>query len=194
MTFLRLTGFEGDKEMARVPAVEIEKLKRNVSLRRVVEAKGVTLKQSGQDNFMGKCPFHEDDTASFSLSEKKNLWHCLGACRAGGDVIEFVMRAEGVSFRHACELLREGIQLSPSVGPKHATVPKLPSPVTETGDALNEVRDHYHQQLKQSPEALAYLKSRGLDDKALINHFKLGFANRTLALRLPEANRELAGC
>jgi DNA primase len=187
---LGLTGFEGDNEMARVPAVEIEKLKRNVSLRRVVEAKGVTLKQSGQDNFMGKCPFHEDDTASFSVSEKKNLWHCLGACRAGGDVIEFVMRAEGVSFRHACELLREGIQLSPSVGPKHATVPKLPSPVTETGDALNEVRDYYHQQLKQSPEALAYLKSRGLDDKTLINHFKLGFANRTLALRLPEANRE----
>jgi DNA primase len=43
------------------------------------------------------------------VSPKKNLWHCLGACQAGGSVIDWVMRAEGVSFRHAVELLKEGV-------------------------------------------------------------------------------------
>ena len=47
----------------------------------------------------GHCP-------SLVISPQKNLWHCLGACQTGGSVIDWVMRAEGVSFRHAVELLR----------------------------------------------------------------------------------------
>ena len=99
--------------MARVSDEVLEKLKRDVSVRRLAEAKGVTLKQSGDDNLLGRCPFHEDKTPSFVVSEKKNLWHCLGACRAGGSVIDFVMRAQGVTFRHAVELLREWIASMP---------------------------------------------------------------------------------
>lgn len=179
--------------MARVSDVELERLKRTVSVRRLAEAKGVSLKKSGDDNFIGHCPFHDDKTPSFVVSERKNLWHCLGACKTGGGPIDFVMRAEGVTFRHAVELLREGVDLSGPVGPRVATVPKLPCPVdTEADDAvlLAQVRDYYHQQLKASPEALAYLESRGLKDEAVIDAFKLGFANRTLGLRLPGANRQ----
>lgn len=179
--------------MARVSDVELERLKRTVSVRRLAEAKGVSLKKSGDDNLIGHCPFHEDKTPSFVVSERKNLWHCLGACKAGGGPIDFVMKAEGVAFRHAVELLREGVDLSGPVGPRVATVPKLPCPVdTEADDAalLAQVRDYYHQQLKASPEALAYLESRGLKDEAVIDTFKLGFANRTLGLRLPETNRQ----
>jgi DNA primase catalytic core len=162
-------------------------------VRRLAEAKGVSLKKSGDDNLIGHCPFHDDKTPSFVISEKKNLWHCLGACKAGGGPIDFVMKAEGVAFRHAVELLREGVDLSGPVGPRVATVPKLPCPVdSEADDAvlLAQVRDYYHQQLKASPEALAYLESRGLKDEAVIDTFKLGFANRTLGLRLPGANRQ----
>ena len=179
--------------MARVADVVLEKLKRDVSVRRLAEAKGVELKKSGDDNLLGHCPFHEDRTPSFVVSEKKNLWHCLGACRAGGSVIDFVMRAQGVTFRHAVELLREGIDLSGPVGPRIATVPKLPSPVdTEADDAktLAQVRDFYATTLQSSPEALAYLESRGLKQPSLIEHFKLGFSNRTLGLRLPANNRD----
>ena len=118
--------------MARVSDVVLERLKRDVSVRRLAEAKGVALKQSGDDNLLGHCPFHEDKTPSFVVSEKKNLWHCLGACRAGGSVVDFVMRAEGVTFRHAVELLREGVDLSGPVGPRVASVPKLPSPLQRT--------------------------------------------------------------
>ena len=179
--------------MARVSDVVLEKLKRDVSVRRLAEAKGVALKQSGDDNLLGHCPFHEDRTPSFVVSEKKNLWHCLGACRAGGSVIDFVMRAEGVTFRHAVELLREGVDLSGPVGPRIATVPKLSSPVdAEADDAktLAQVRDFYATTLQSSPEALAYLESRGLKQASLIDHFKLGFSNRTLGLRLPANNRD----
>src|SRR6202521_21555 len=54
---------------------------------------------------------------------------------------------------------------------------------------LRQVIDYYHESLKQSPEALGYLQSRGLDHPELIARFKLGFANRTLRPRLPEKNR-----
>jgi DNA primase len=179
--------------MARVADVVLEKLKRDISVRRLAEVKGVVFKKSGDDNLLGHCPFHEDRTPSFVVSEKKNLWHCLGACRAGGSVIDFVMKAEGVTFRHAVELLREGVDLSGAVGPRVATVPKLSSPVEDGVDdatALGQVVGYYHRTLKDSPEALDYLASRGLADDAAIAHFRLGFSNRTLGLRLPHANRE----
>jgi DNA primase len=179
--------------MARVAGVVLEKLKRDVSVRRLAEAKGVAFKKSGDDNFLGHCPFHEDTTPSFVVSEKKTLWHWLGACRAGGSVIDFVMKAEGVTFRHAVELLREGVDLSGPAGPRHASVPKLPSPVEDGVDdatALGQVVGYYHRTLQDSPEALAYLASRGLRDDAAISRFRLGFSNRTLGLRLPHANRE----
>lgn len=181
--------------MARVPAEEVERLKRTVSARRLAEAKGVVFKKSGDDNLLGRCPFHDDKTPSFVVSEKKNLWHCLGACKAGGSVIDFVMRAEGVTFRHAVELLREGVDFTGPVGPRVATVPKLASPVdaaAEDAALLAQVRDYYHRTLKASSEALAYLETRGLKHEAVIDGFHLGFANRTLGLRLPDGNR-LAG-
>ena len=61
------------------------------------------------------CPFHDDREPSLVMTPAKNLWHCLGACQAGGSVIDWVMRAEGVSFRHAVELLR-GATLPPLGG------------------------------------------------------------------------------
>ncbi|KAF1684474.1 hypothetical protein B1992_15065 [Pseudoxanthomonas broegbernensis] len=86
--------------MARIPEAEVERLKAEVSLQRLVEAKGVKLARQGKD-WLGRCPFHDDKTPSLVVSPGKNLWHCLGACATGGTVIDWVMRAEGVSFRGA---------------------------------------------------------------------------------------------
>ena len=75
------------------------------------------LRTAGAD-LTGCCPFHEDRHAvAGDHRPAKNLWHCLGACQAGGSVIDWVMRAEGVSFRHAVELLRDGM---PAVEPRGA--------------------------------------------------------------------------
>ena len=181
--------------MARIPDEVIARLKQKVSVQRLAESQGVILKRHGAD-LIGLCPFHDDKEPSLVITPKQNLWHCLGVCQCGGSVIDWVMKAEGVSFRHATELLLA--DYNPSLvadsGPvKHATVRKLPTALehnAEDAKLLRQVIDYYHETLKQSPEALAYLEKRGLADSEAIGRFKLGFANRSLGYRLPAKNRK----
>jgi len=187
--------------MARIPESEIERLKLSVSLERLVESAGVVLKRHGKDR-IGRCPFHDDKTPSLVVSPKTNLWHCLGACQAGGSVIDWVMRSENVSFRRAVEVLREQAGQAPSLLERiEAPVVSAPGPAkgyprrqqaavtlmasAEDRALLDQVMGFYHVALKQSPEALAYLAQRGLTHPAVIDHFQLGFANRTLGYQLP---------
>jgi DNA primase len=191
--------------MARIPDADIQRLKDEISVLRLVESAGVELKKTGKD-WAGRCPFHADDTASLVITPSKNLWHCFG-CQIGGGVVDWVMKFKGVSFRHAVELLKDDSALAAGGvdGPfgsrtgaldgepvKHSTVRSLAAPVALDADdraVLLQVVDYYRLSLKQSPEALAYLQSRGLNHPELIDHFKLGFANRTLGLRLPDKRR-----
>jgi DNA primase catalytic core len=182
--------------MARIPDEEIERLKQEVSLQRLVEAQGIELKRHGAD-LLGLCPFHEDHEPSLVVSPKKNLWHCLGACQTGGSVIDWVMRSRGVSFRHAVELLRnEHPSLAAPtriVSKGTAAAVKLETPFEVNADdqrVLRQVVDYYHDTLKQSPEALKYLQGRGLTHPEMIGQFRIGFANRTLGYRLPDKNRK----
>ena len=187
--------------MARIPDTEVQRLKDEIAVQRLVEAAGVALKKTGKD-WAGCCPFHDDDTASLVVTPAKNLWHCFG-CQVGGGPIDWVMKLKGVSFRHAVELLKDDSALAAEslgggVGSsgepvKRATVRVLAPPVALDADdraLLVQVVDYYHQTLKQSPEALAYLQSRGLNHPELLETFKLGFANRTLGLRLPDKLRK----
>src|SRR5438105_343833 len=145
--------------MARIPDTELERLKNEVSVQRLAEARGIQLRRHGAD-LLGLCPFHEDRNPSLVISPAKNLWHCLGACQAGGSVVDWVMKAEGVSFRHAVEILRADVPLAgPLRAVKTSSVRKLPPPVSAEADeraALVQVVDYYHATLKQSPEALGY--------------------------------------
>ena len=180
--------------MARIPEEEVERLKREVSVQRLAEARGIKLTRHGA-NLLGKCPFHDDKTPSLVITPAKNLWNCLGACNAGGTCIDWVMRADGISFRHAVELLKADhlpLAAAPIQPVKHGTVRKLPPPVEREADdrvLLLQVVDYYNETLKQSPEAMKYLASRGLTSPEIIARFKLGFANRTLGYRLPAKNR-----
>ncbi|MCP4994589.1 MAG: DNA primase, partial [Gammaproteobacteria bacterium] len=181
--------------MARIPDEVIDRLKQEISLQRLAESQGVKLKRHGAD-LIGLCPFHDDKEPSLVITPKQNLWHCLGACQCGGSVIDWVIKAEGVSFRHATELLLADYNpsLVANSGPvKHATVRKLPTALehnAEDAKLLRQVIDYYHETLKQSPEALAYLEKRGLANGEAIDRFKLGFANRSLGYRLPAKNRK----
>jgi DNA primase catalytic core len=188
--------------MARIPEEEIERLKSQISLERLALAKGVKLKKHGE-NLLGLCPFHDDHEPSLVITPDKNLWHCLGACQTGGTVIDWVMRAEGVRFRHAVELLRADLPSLEAFSEKprgrqkekvakQSTTPKLPAVIEQSAAddvLLRQVADYYHETLKQSPEALAYLQKRGLNNPEMIERFRLGYANRTLAYRLPLKNR-----
>ena len=68
--------------MARIPDEEIERLKREISIERLVTGFGVELKRAGA-NLVGRCPFHEDRTPSLIVTPKTNLWACKGKCNMG---------------------------------------------------------------------------------------------------------------
>jgi DNA primase catalytic core len=181
--------------MARIPAEVVERLKAEVSVERLAEARGVRLTKHGAD-LHGRCPFHDDRTPSLVITPEKNLWHCLGACQTGGSVIDWVMKAEGVSFRHAVELLvNDSLPLaaaSSAAPAKRSTVRKLPTALAsdaEDAKLMGQVIEYYHETLLSSPEALQYLKRRGIGSEDAIKTFKLGFANRTLGYRLPASSR-----
>ena len=95
------------------------------------------------------------------------LFHCFG-CGAAGSVIDWIMKTQGVSFRHAVELLKNDIPTlaAETQLKQRSTVRKLENPLTESVDhqkLLHQVIEFYHGTLKESPEALAYLDSRGLN-------------------------------
>lgn len=173
--------------MARVPDAVIERLKREVSLERLVTSSGVELKRRGKD-LVGVCPFHDDGEASLIITPAKNLFHCMG-CGAAGSTIDWVMKTQNVSFRHAVELLRKDFMpTDTSIRKRPPAEPLMDSPLepdAEDHELATQVIDYYHQQLKQSPKALAYLEKRGLVHGEVIDTFKLGYADRTLAYLVP---------
>jgi DNA primase catalytic core len=171
----------------------LESIKSRVSLERLAEARGIVLTRHGAD-LHGRCPFHDDKTPSLVITPAKNLWHCLGACQAGGSVIDWVMKSEGVSFRHAVELLQNDYLPAAASAPpaKLSRTQKLPTTFArEAEDAklLAQVVRYYHETLLQSPEALEYLTRRGIGSTDAMERFQLGYANRTLGYRLPDKTR-----
>jgi hypothetical protein len=188
--------------MARVPPGEIERLKREVSLERLVVAKGVKLERRGKE-LIGACPFCGSEGRTLVIAPETNTWRCDGACKTSSHVLDWVRKAEGVSLRLAIELLRgdagaleaftaqrrgrqKGLVAAKSTTTKLAEIEHS----ADDDVLLRGVFDYYHETLKQSPEALAYLEKRGLRSAEMIERFRLGFANRTLAYRLPQKNRQ----
>gem|GEM_PF-2365773 len=134
----------------------------------------VTLKQAGRE-FKGRCPFHDETAASFHVNPEKGLFHCFG-CKAGGTVIDFVMRAENLEFVEALEWLASKY---------HIEVPRTPGQAQARGRKerlyqLNEAALKLFRQWLRRPEgeaARAYLERRGIGDR-LQSDFDLGFAPR----------------
>jgi DNA primase len=187
--------------MARIPETELERLKAEISVERLVETAGIQLTKSGKDR-TGKCPFHEDQEASLIVTPAKNLFHCFGCGTAGGP-IDWVMRIQGISFRHAVEQLRADLVpgTDAAAAPvKASSLRRLPPPVAFDADdqaLLQQTIAYYHDTLKGAPEAQDYLKARGIYQPEAIERFKLGFANRTLGYSLPvkqvKAGAEIRG-
>jgi DNA primase catalytic core len=177
--------------MSRIPDQLIERIKREIDLRALIESYGVKLKNKGED-LSGLCPLHDDHEPSLIVTPKKNLWNCLGACQTGGTTIDWVMKMEKISFRHAVEILKDRFSISSSGSASPNTTPatnNLFSSAADKQQLLNHVVEFYHKTLKESPDALAYLEKRKLAHPRAIEKFKIGFANRTLGYRLP--NKQL---
>lgn len=179
--------------MPRIPEAELERIKSTIDLAALVRSRGVELKKHGARDLVGRCPFHEEDTGSFVVSPAKGLFHCMG-CGAAGNAIQFVEKCDGVSFRHAFELLAGGAGfVPPGATRQRGTVPRLEPPVAFDADdqaLLRQVLEYYQERLWKNPQALDYLTRRGLGDEAMLKRFGIGFADRTLGLRLPHKERK----
>lgn len=192
--------------MVRIPDEVLARLKVEVSVARLVEGCGVELRSQGKD-LVGCCPFHDDSTPSLVVTPGKNLWNCLGACRRGGGPIDWVMAAQGVSFRLAVELLvaespslsvlAQSSSLADGAGPvgRSSTrkLPLLADPAVSDADLVAAVVDHYAETLAGSPEALGFLGKRGIGHPEAISTFRLGYANRTLGYRLGHSATKAGG-
>ena len=107
---------------------QIDQLKRNVSILHICADRGIELKKHGTSDYVGKCPFHEDDKPSFVVTPHKNLWHCMG-CDKGGSVIDLVMELDGLDFKQAVD------KLLTSNGLIHRGGPPAPPPAdSQTAD------------------------------------------------------------
>jgi DNA primase catalytic core len=192
--------------VARIPDAELARIKAEVSVQRLVEGCGVVLRKQGKD-LVGCCPFHDDDSPSLVVTPAKNLWHCLGACGRGGGPIDWVMTAQGVSFRHAVELLREsapGLSVIATAGPRWgnqtgpvarsdaAKLPPIVAPGAADQELLNRVLGFYADALQTHEAAQAFLSRRRIDDPEAVKTFGIGFVDRTLGYRLP-GSQTLAG-
>jgi DNA primase catalytic core len=184
--------------MPRIPESEIERVKRETDLVALIQSRGSTLKQKGV-NWTGLCPFHDDKrTPNLIVTPSKGLFRCMASnCGKTGNAIQFVQWFDGVSFRHAFEVLSGGGKAAftqTNGQTKQSTVPKLPCPVDEGAEdakLLGQVADYYHSRL-ESPDGkavLEYLEARGLANEAMMKKFRIGLADRTLGLRLPHKNR-----
>ncbi len=156
--------------MNHITQAELDRLKKETDLVKLVQASGVTLKPQGE-NLIGLCPFHNDTNPSLVITPKKNLWNCLGACGEGGSVIDWVMESKNLDFKQAVQHLKSGNE-NPS---SSSTTPDI---------TFDQVCDYYHKKLYDHKKVLSYLKQRGFDQPELYSRFKIGFVDQSLSKKL----------
>lgn len=152
----------------------IDDIKARLDIVDVVSGYVSDLRKSGR-TWKARCPFHQERTPSFVVDPDRGTWHCFGACSTGGDVIEFVRRAEHLEFPEALERLaqRAGIELRPVTAQD-----RQQREVHERLLAANEAATLFFQaQLDGAPgtDALAYAERRGLD-RPTRQTWQLGYA------------------
>ena len=150
-----------------IPDAFIEELLARSDVVETIERR-VPLKRAGSE-FQACCPFHDEKTPSFTVSPKKQFYHCFG-CGAHGSVIGFLMQYEGLEFLDAVEELARAAGLEvPTTGQQKDR------PDKSLYDTLAACSKFYVEQLKAHPVAIEYLKNRGLSGE-VSRDFEIGYA------------------
>ncbi len=152
-----------------IPKSFVQDLLNRLDIVDVIE-RYVPLKKAGA-NYVACCPFHNEKSPSFTVSQSKQFYHCFG-CGAHGTAIGFVMEHAGMGFVEAVEDLARGIGVqvpreTASV-PQHKVAPDL-------YELMQSATRYYREQLKQAPRAIEYLKKRGLSGEVAAR-FGIGYA------------------
>lgn len=149
---------------------DVEEIKNRLN---IVDILGqyIRLEKAGT-NFKARCPFHNEKSPSFMVSEEKQIWHCFG-CQKGGDIFGFVMEMEGLEFKEALKLLAEkaGVELKRYDGKTEINKNRI-------FEILELTTKFYEYQLWEGPgkiKILNYLRDRGIKNET-IKEFRLGYA------------------
>ena len=140
-----------------------------------VVGKVVSLHSTGRGKMKGLCPFHQEDTPSFTVDTNDNLYYCFG-CQEGGDIFNFMQKTRGIGFIQAVRELAEELGI-PIVESSDFSKQRYQKKQT-LYDVCQKACDYFHKQLMVSPygqEARDYLTERGLDMDARVD-FNLGYA------------------
>lgn len=135
----------------------------------------VKLEKRGR-NYIGLCPFHDEKTPSFTVSEDKQICHCFG-CKKGGNVFQFTQEIEGISFVDAVKALGERVNIKVDVGQNNEQN-QIASDDLMMIKMHELMQEYYHYVLMKTVEGeepLKYLKSRGFTEE-LLKERKIGFA------------------
>jgi DNA primase len=136
----------------------------------------VQLKKGGA-NYMGLCPFHNEKSPSFTVSPTKQFYHCFG-CGAHGTSIGFLIEYSGMGFVDAVKDLAQNVgMVVPDADDKIPPLQRAAQQAQSLAmtDALQQACDFYRGQLRQAPNAIAYLKGRGLTGEVAAR-FGMGYA------------------
>ncbi len=165
--------------------LDLATLKSLAPIESVIRSRGIALMRRGS-SLVGLCPFHDDTHPSLSVTPERGLFHCF-ACGAGGDVIRFVERLDGVTFPEALRILAGHTGYTamnaekPEEREQQRSIPLDPGAQKE----LRNVLTCYRRTLQRTPEALEYLESRGLMHPDLIEKFHVGYADGSLLDLIP---------
>ena len=161
----------------QIPQKTIDEVAERADIVDVI-GKHIKIKRSGQ-NYFACCPFHNEKSASFSISPVKQIYHCFG-CGESGNSISFVMKYLGLDFVSAVKSLADqyGVQI-----PEDENQPKLSKEQVQRHkqhkldihQTMASAVTFYRKQLAASSYAQHYLQHRGLNPN-IINQFELGFA------------------
>lgn len=159
-----------------IPPETIDEIRTHNDIVEIIIECGVPLKQAGR-NYQGLCPFHQEKTPSFSVSQEMQIFKCFG-CNEGGNVIHFLQKHEGKTFIEAIEWLAERANIS---------LPTRDAKVTARQQQINKLSElnrfavkYYHELLRtgqHSQQAREYLKNRGVVSQT-VNLFQLGYAKQ----------------
>ena len=154
-----------------IPQTFIQDLLGRVDIVEVVD-RYVKLKRAGA-NYVACCPFHSEKSPSFTVSPTKQFYHCFG-CGAHGTAVGFLMEHGGMGFVDAVKDLAQSVGMSVPEEPRSEQAQRRAEQGETLHDVLLRAAQHYRNQLKDAPQAIAYLKQRGLSGE-IAKRFGIGY-------------------
>ena len=142
-----------------IPEETLNKIQSQVNIVDIV-SQYVSLKKRGK-NYFGHCPFHDERTPSFSVTEEKQIYHCF-SCGRGGTVFSFISEIEGLSFVESVAKVAELAQIpfENKYSISRPTVQDTYQPLVAAHEKAAEFYQHVLLQTRGGEKALEYLQNR----------------------------------